>query len=169
LYQRLAAIDDRDPWLDPPATLESMYCHYRQLAVAGPYQVLARTADRCSRPVAMEEARTAFGRPVAVPSYPGHLVAATLSLSLPLRSKVEAVLSKPPYLHITVSGRSGGATTYRFIPGTAADLQVLAVPASLAYSPAFTPPPITRFEISGGGWARGQGRITVKFYAVSFG
>jgi hypothetical protein len=45
LYQAGWTIDDRDPYFDPPATLESMYCHYVQIAAKSFSQVLARVPD----------------------------------------------------------------------------------------------------------------------------
>ena len=60
--------------------------------------------------------------------------------------------------------RSG--TAYRFVPGTAGDGHVLAAPASLGYSAAFTPSPVERLEVTGGGWQPGQGQVTVTFLAV---
>ena len=48
LYQPVT-INDRDPWWEPPATLEAMYCHYRQIGPVGHWLLLARVAGagRC--------------------------------------------------------------------------------------------------------------------------
>ena len=61
---------------------------------------------------------------------------------------------------------SAQGTTYRFVPGTAGDGHVLAAPASLGYSAPFTPSPVERLEVTGGGWQPGQGQVTVTFLAV---
>jgi hypothetical protein len=174
VYQAQDTIDNRDPWLDPPATLESMYCHYVQVAVSGPSQVLAHVPGpvagpgRCGRPAVLGRVKTTFGRAVAVPADPGHMVTAALSFGTPLITSLEGLVTKPPHMQITVWARpSGLATTYRFIPGTAGDTQVLRVPAALGYSPSFTPPPIAKLELTGGGWSKGQGALTVTFYAVA--
>ena len=169
LYAPSQVIDGRDGFLDPPATLESMYCHYLQLATAGPWQVLERAPDRCGPAVELERVSARFGEPVNVPSEPGKMVVATFSLSAPLIARLDDVVLKPPYTDITAWNGSAIPTTYRFIPGTAADYHVLAVPAALGYSRAFTPPHIRELALSGGGWSFGQGDIEVTFYAVSLG
>ncbi len=168
LYQPWAVIDGRDKFLDPPATLESMYCHYLQVPAPGPAQVLARTADRCGQPVELSRVSAHFGASVAVPSEPGKMVMATFSFEVPLRAKVEGIVLKPPTMSLTAwtGGPRSRPKAFRFIPGTAGDQHVLSVPASLGYSAAFTPPDIKKLALSGGGWSRGQGRYTVTFYAV---
>lgn len=174
VYEPKPAIDGRDPWLDPPGTVLSVYCHYRELAVVGPWQVLAHVADRCGRPRLMRTVRVPFGDDVAVPQARGEVVTATFSFGLPLVSKLEDVLLKPPLMSVMVwpagpSSRGGGRRPedYRFIPGTAGDMHVLRTPSSLGYAPAFTPPALRAVEIQGGGWPNGQGVVTVKLYALT--
>ena len=170
VYDPEQVIEGSDPWMSPPATLLSMYCHYAQLAVAGPWQVLGRVHDRCGPARLVGTVRAHFGEPVAVPEVGGQLVAARFSFGLPLLSRLEGVLLKPPALSIVVragGGQGGGLRqAYRFVPGTAGDMHVLAAPASLGYSPAFTPPAVRQLELEGGGWAGGQGRVIVRFYAI---
>jgi hypothetical protein len=167
LYQPWARIDYRDQWLDPPATLESMYCHYLQLPAPGPAQVLERVPNRCSAPVEVGRLSVPLSGRVTVPREPGEMVVATFSFGLPLRDKAEGILLKPPTMRLVVWTSGARPAFYRFVPGTAADDHVLSVPATLGYSPAFTPPDITKFTISGGGWEPGHGKITVTFYAVA--
>ena len=174
LYQRQDTIDGRDPWNDPPATLESMYCHYVELAAYGDDQVLARLAPgpgRCGRPVLVERVRAHFGDAVVVPREPGRMVTATFSFSVPLVADLEGVVLKPPAMSFTTWSRAHerNGARYRFVPGTAADPHVLSVPAALGYSAGFTPPPVGRLELGGGGWSTGDGNITVSFYAVRLG
>jgi hypothetical protein len=77
---------------------------------------------------------------------------------------------KPPPVHVTTwAPRQVAGTAYRFVPGTAADGHVLRAPVSLGYSPAFTPPPVQRLEVTGGGWQQGQGQVSVTFLAVPMG
>ena len=170
IYRTDEAIDGRDPWMDPPATIESMYCHYGQLAVASAWQVLERVPDRCGDARLVARVTAKFGEAVAVPVERGDLVAATLSFSLPLRYGVEDVLFRPPkmLLRTWAAGRRAGSgrRTYRFVPGTAGDLHVLSTPPALGYSPAFTPPALREISLEGGGWAKGQGRVSVSFYAI---
>jgi hypothetical protein len=168
LYQPWAVIDGRDKFLDPPATIESMYCHYVQLPAPGPSLVLARVSDRCGRPVEVAEVRAHFGTPVMVPQERGAAVVATFSFGAPIGTKLAGLLLKPPTM--TLSAWGGGAAppeSYRFISGTAADDHIVSVPASLGYSAAFAPPHVTKLTLSGGGWSAGQGHFTVTFYRLS--
>jgi hypothetical protein len=144
------------------------YCHYRQLGVSTPWQVLGLVPDRCGQEHVVARARARFGQPIEVPTEPGALVLASFSLSSPVLARAEGLVLKPPAVRVTTwasRGRSTGVV-YRFVPGTAGDGHVLRAPASLGYSPAFTPPTVQRLEVTGGGWRPGQGRVTVTFLAV---
>jgi hypothetical protein len=193
LYQALA-LDGRGPFWDPPATMVAMYCHYRQLYVSGPWQVLGRVPDRCGGARVVGRAFARFGQPIDVPVEPGDLVLASFSLSSPVLARAEGLFLKPPPVRVTtwdghrgaggggsavgsragtrtgggsaVGSRAGTGTVYRFVPGTAGDDHVLRAPVSLGYSPTFTPPPVQRLEVTGGGWQPGQGQVTVTFRAV---
>ncbi len=66
LYQSVA-LDGRDPFWDPPTTMVATYCHYRQLSVSGPWQVLGLVPDRCGEGHVVGQARARFGQPVDVP------------------------------------------------------------------------------------------------------
>jgi hypothetical protein len=161
-------IDGRDPWFGPPATTEALYCHYKQIAYWALWQILQRVPDRCGPETLIGGATVHFGEQVTVPEAPGQMVVATFSLGSPLSAKVEGLLLKPPAVDIEIWGQgSSSPTAYRFVPGTAPDNHVLAVPASLGYSAAFTPPEVRTVEVTGGGWANGQGQVDVTFYAVS--
>jgi hypothetical protein len=180
LYQPVT-INNRDQWWEPPAAIEAMYCHYRQIGPVGSWLLLARVPGpgRCGAPVMIGRATAHFGQPVKVPAAPGKMVVATFSITSPLSARAEAVALKGPETDVTVwsgsqgsgsqgSGSQGsGSTRYRFIAGTAADAHVLTVPASLGYLPEFTPPTVRRLELTGGGWAEGQGTVQVTFYSVS--
>ena len=169
VYAPWEIVDKRYQFFDPPATLESMYCHYVQLAAPGPAQVLQRVPDRCGPPVKVKTVSTRSGAPVSVPSEPGKMVVATFDLGAPLSAKAEDVLLKPPTMSVTLWTGQAGPANYRFIPGTAADEHVVSVPPALGYSAAFTPPAIKKLALSGGGWKPGQGEITVNFYTVGLG
>ena len=90
---------------------------------------------------------------------------ATFALSSPLSARAEAVALKGPEVSLTASYGEGSAAAekYRFITGTASDMHVLSVPGSLGYPPAFTPPAMRRFEVTGGGWGPGRARCTSSF------
>jgi hypothetical protein len=167
ILTRPASIDLRDPFWDPPATLEAMYCHYVQFGVSEQWQVLARVPDRCRQARVLGVAKATFGQPVPVPAADGEMEVATFSLSSPLWARAEGVLLKPPQLQVTTWAQGASEpTTYRFISGTAGDAHVVAVPASLGYSQGFAPPTVLQLEFRGGGWALGQGAVRVTFFAV---
>ena len=167
LLYRPATIDMRDPFWDPPASLEAMYCHYEQVGVSEQWQVLARVPDRCGQARVIGVAKATFGQPFAVPAAKGEMEVATFSLSSPLWARAEGALLKPPQLQVATSAQgTGKPTTYRFISGTAGDAHVLAVPASLGYSHEFAPPTVVRLQVTGGGWSLGQGAVRVTFFAV---
>jgi hypothetical protein len=159
--------DFRDPFMDPPATTEAVFCHYTQLALTGPWQVLQRVPDRCGPTVTIRQKDVHFGQPVEVPRVPGKMVLASFTLSTPLLSRVEESLLKPPDTYLLAWTGPGRPVRYRFVTGTATDDHILSVPASLGYSATFTPASIRRLEISGGGWTAGQGSVKVTFRAVS--
>ena len=71
LYQPVT-INDRDPWWEPPATLEAMYCHYREIGPVGHWLLLARIpgAGRCGPATVIGSATAHFGQPVKVPAAP---------------------------------------------------------------------------------------------------
>jgi hypothetical protein len=144
-----------------------MYCHYEQLAVDGPLQLLARVQDRCAQAKVIGHVNARFGEPVEIPPAHGEMELATFSLSSPLSARIEGVLFKPPQLQLTAWDHGAASpTTYRFVPGTAGDAHVLAVPASLGYSRSFMPPTIRQLQFTGGGWSKGQGAVRVTFLAV---
>ena len=163
------SFDFRDPFMEPPATTEALYCHYVQLALQAPWQVLERVADRCGRPVVIGQIHTHFGEPVKVPSEPGKIVVASFSFSLPLLSKLEVMLLKPPDTYLRTWGARSAPITYRFVTGTAEDDHVLSVPATLGYSRRFTPTSVRRLELTGVGWKTGHGAVTITFLALSLG
>ena len=160
------SFDQRDPRFDPPATMTALDCHYRQLAVVGPWQVLGRVRDRCGEAEPLGTIRARFGQSVRVPDAPGRLVVARFSLTAPWWSKLEGALLKPPATYLTLRAGGGSAATYRLVPGTAGDDHVLGAPLVLGYAAQFAPPlSVPDLELSGGGWRRGQGSVVVTFLA----
>jgi hypothetical protein len=166
LYTK-GSFDARDPFMDPPATAEAIYCHYAQIALSPDWQVLGRVPDRCGPAVRIGEARTHFGQPVSVPSARGKMVVASFTFAAPFAYKVESLLLKPSNTYLTTWSGHAAPITYRFVAGTAQDAHVLKVPAALGYAAGFTPPPVRALELSGGGWPTGKGPITVVFSAVA--
>jgi len=160
--------DARDPFMDPPSTTEAIYCHYVQVAVEKPWQVLQRVPDRCRPPVTIGKVRARFGQLVKVPNVAGRMVLARFSLAQPFLSRVEELLLKPPAVHLTIWGAPGTSpVTYNFVTGTASDEHVLIVPVALGYASPFTPPTVRHLELTGGGWKAGHGTVVITFQAVN--
>ena len=105
LYQPWLVIDGRDKFVDPPATIESMYCHYVQLPAPGPALVLDRVSDRCGQPVEVTRRSARFGSPVVVPRVRGAAVVATFSFGAPIGTKLAGILLKPPTMTLTAWDR----------------------------------------------------------------
>jgi hypothetical protein len=177
LYEPVT-INDRDPWWEPPAALEAMYCHYREIGPVGRWLLLAhvRGPGRCGGETVIGHAAAHFGQRLKVPSAEGKMVLASFSLSSPVTARAEAVALKGPEVNVTAwyaapspAGPGPVSERYRFIPGTASDMHVLAVPGSLGYPAVFTPSAVHQLEFTGGGWSAGQGSVRVTFYAVSLG
>jgi hypothetical protein len=135
--------------------------------VRRPWQVLRRVPDRCGAAVLISRARSRFGEPVTVPRAPGRMVVASFSFGLPLLSKIDDLLLKPPDVYLRVWSGRGRPVTYRFVIGTQADEHVLSVPATFGYSGPFVPPTVVRLELLGGGWSPGHGRVAITFRALS--
>jgi len=166
LYQANATIDGRDPAFDPPATELAIACNYRQVAATSTWQLLARTSDRCGPPRPLGKVRTGFDVWTKVPTAPaGDAVVASFNLSMPLTWTLENLLFRP---HQVTLYTNGGASAYRFITGTAADLHLLIPPSDLNYAEGYAPVPISSlmFSLSGAGTGT---PIEIKFYAVHFG
>jgi hypothetical protein len=60
-------IDGRYPWFEGPATMRATQCHYAEVDVAGPWQLLERGADRCAAPRLLSTVSAEPGVSVAVP------------------------------------------------------------------------------------------------------
>ncbi len=123
LYQPVT-INDRDQWWEPPATLEAMYCHYRQIGPVGRWLLLARVPGpgRCGPSTVIGQATTRFGEPLNVPaSPPGKMTVATFSITSPALARAEAAALKGPEVYLTAWYGGAVSQKYRFITGTAAD------------------------------------------------
>ena len=57
-----AAIDNRYPSFDSPATTRAMLCNFRSLRTTARYQVLGRNEDRCSASPELGSIAVGYGR-----------------------------------------------------------------------------------------------------------
>ena len=134
-------------WEQPAATLE-MVCRYRELAISGSWQVVARGPDRCGAPSTVATVTATVGQQVNVPAAGAHQVLIVRISPLqggPVARAAEFVFGSPKWF-AEVDG-----TRYRLVPGTVGDGLLLALPDSVGWSPAFAfGPPIRAITIVGG-------------------
>jgi hypothetical protein len=161
LRENVPTVDGESPELEAPATFLAMVCRYVQLRATGRWQVLARAGDRCGRPRRIGSVRADPGRDVRVPAAGAReLVFARIHLRRPLLRRIADALYKPTSIPAIVLD---GSRRFRFRPTTAGDPQVLRMPRSAGYSPAFGGTLDTgRFRLVHWPWS-----YRVDFYAVS--
>jgi hypothetical protein len=111
-----------------------------------------------------QPARATFGPPIPVPASRGEMEVAIFALTSPLRARAEAVLLKPPLLHLTTCAQDmPKPTTHCFMSGIAGNANVVAVPARLGYSHQFAPPTVLQLQLTGGCWTLGRRASRVTF------
>jgi hypothetical protein len=167
ILYRPVTINNRYAFWDTPDALQAMYCHYASAGVTDHWLVLTRVANRCGTPRQIGQETVSFGEPVNVPTARGRIVVATFSISQPILDRAEGLLLKSPEVDLKAWDGGASPTTYRFLPDSASDEHVLAMPSSLGYPAAFAPGRIQRVELDGGGRATGHGSVHVTFYSVS--
>lgn len=175
LRQPGLALDGRDPLFESPAAQLSILCHYRAIGESPGWQVLARVANRCGAMRSLGTARASWGQTVPVPAAPpGEVVVASWDLPpQPWSARLAGLALRPAPVEVTVDG---GRATYRFLPGTAGDPHLLAVPAGVpapgtaAGRPSAPLPPgtsaIRSLRLTGGDRDAGASGVTVSFWAV---
>ena len=127
LRQRGGAVDGKEPDFEAPATYVALLCRYHEVAATADWLLLARGGNRCGRSRRVATVHARAGEVVRVPAAPpGTLLYARLTIPRPMLDRLAAMLFKPIRLpRIDLGGRS-----YRFIPATAPNPLVLAVPPS---------------------------------------
>jgi hypothetical protein len=134
LRQRTPTVDAKVAAFEAPATYLALLCHYRELAVDGSWELLARTGNRCGRPHVIASIEGRADETIAVPSAqrPDEIVYARVRFPRSLQSWLESLLLRPLRLPKI---QPGG--TFRFVPATADAPLVLRMPASGGLSPLF--------------------------------
>lgn len=164
LRQPGLALDGRDPALSPPATQLAILCHYAAVRVTPSWEVLDRVAPRCRAPRSLGRVATGWGRWVTVPAAgPGQAVVARFGpLPLPASTRLAALVLRPPVVDLQVrplpGPGSGAVHTYRFVPGTAEDTQVLSAPGQAGA--------IGALRLVGGGLGSTTSGLSISFSAV---
>jgi len=126
-------VNQRGRETEAPATFRAMLCDYRQVLVAGRWQVLAH-APRCGAARTIATVPAAAGEPVTVPdARADELVYVRLHLGDTLGNRLRGLLYKP---HDPVVSLGGGP--FRSIPeGVAEDGIVVHVPGNVGFDPRY--------------------------------
>jgi hypothetical protein len=144
------AVDKRFIWFEPPAATLEMLCRYDELVATDRWQVLGRTDRTCAAAEVISTMTALAGERVTVPTEtrPDRFVIVRIS-GFPdgIGDRVRATLLRADEWYVEVGDRG----TYRFVPGTAGDGLVVAVPAGLAFHPRFAfGPPVASLTVSAG-------------------
>jgi hypothetical protein len=146
----VAAVDHHFPWFETPATTLEMLCRYREILANERWEVLARTNSACAPAERLSSTTARAGEHVAVPSDvpPGRfLVVRVRGFPDGVLDRLGEVLYRAQEWWVRIDGQG----RFRFLPATAADGLLLAVPDSIRMSPNFAfGPPITGLTITAG-------------------
>jgi hypothetical protein len=138
------AIDNRFPGWDPPEQARAALCNFAVVRATERWQVLARTPDRCGPSRALGSAQASPGEAVRVPAPgpgPGEVVWARVEgVEVEGLERVATFLAHARTRHAIVNG----TTSYRLVPGTAADGLMLRASGGLGGRGAFAQVPQAR-------------------------
>lgn len=133
------ALDGRYATFEAPLTTLAIFCRYRQVLVGGPWQVLARSPDRCGSRRRIETVTARWGEPVPVPRPrdPGAAVLARIGGVGPQGiERLRALVLRPDARSIVLDG-----SPYRLVGATAGDGLLLEAPAERDYRAPFAMAP----------------------------
>lgn len=130
-------IDDHGISTEAPASWLAILCRYRQLAVRGSWQVLARERDRCGPERPLGSASATHGSFVRVPAArPGDLVVARFTLPS-TGSPLRQLLYKPAGFPVVAFRQGDGTSSFRIAPANAGQPVVVRVPRTAGYAEGF--------------------------------
>jgi hypothetical protein len=130
------AIDGRYPWFEGPATMRAMLCRYREVEVAGPWQLLESGPNRCAEPELLSSVTAELGEAIAVPQMSDDDAMIFVRIGGLEPTIAEAAWSAAFKAHEWYITRNR-ADRYRLVSPTAGQGLVVAVGDSLAYSEGF--------------------------------
>ncbi len=131
LRAHIAAIDSHVSTFEAPTAMVTILCRYREVTNEGPWQLLARSADRCAAARAFRTVVAHWGAPVAVPSPRRRdtLVLVRIAGTAPRGlESLRSLLVRPRWRWIVLDG-----ARYRFAPAIAPDGFLLRAPRALDY------------------------------------
>jgi hypothetical protein len=116
---RRESIDSRFVAWDPPAQTLTMLCNYVPLRTTDSWQVLGKVPDRCGAPQQISSIHTHYGNTVRIPPAKagGLLYAKVHGAGVSGLERLRTLLYRAKFRYVRING----TTTYRLVPGTAAD------------------------------------------------
>lgn len=167
LRQTPRAIDGRNPWFEGPASTRAMLCRYREVEVAGQWQLLERGRSRCGEERLIGEVEVAPGEAVELPDLADDDFMSFVrirGLEPGLGGQVLAFAFKAPEWYVTLDD-----DRYRLVPPTAGQGLVTAVDTELGYAQeyAFGPARRTISVAPGPNSVAGPSPIVLEFWATA--
>lgn len=169
LKQPNLATDNRVPIFEPPRTQVVMACRYRQVDATPGWQLLRRSANRCSDPRSIS---TVFTPPAGMVEVPratrDDAVIATFSVPTPALWTIDAVVFHPPEVCVrSVQADVSGVQVNRFVVATAGDWHLLRPARTIGYSRPFMPPTFDALSFSTCGSRSPMAGVKVTFQSMA--
>jgi hypothetical protein len=164
LRTNVLPVDRRRATFEAPLATREIFCRYRQVALGGAWQVLARAGDRCGTPQTLSTLTAAWGQPVSVPAplRAAALVLVHIEAAGPHGlERVRSLLLRPQIRWIALDGN-----VYRLVAATAADGLLLYAPPQLDYPEPFAMAPRPQTIAVGRAGGEPGGQITYRFEEV---
>lgn len=167
IREPIYAIDGRNPWWETPQAILQMVCRYREVLVAGRWQIVERGDSRCGEERQIGETRARTGDEIEVPASSANqiVVARIHGLEPLLEDRIATLLLRGPEWRVTVNGTQ----TFRLVPGHGRGPLLMSLPSSVGYTPPNTfPAAITSLSVTRVGDDTIPTDIVVEFFAIEF-
>lgn len=132
-------VDGRYPGFDPPREHVELVCNFRQLRVAGAWQLLEKVPDRCGPQTQIGAVRKlAWGESIAVPAAPADsaVLAYVDGMGVGGLERLRGLLLRPQNRYVDLAGRR-----FRIVPAVAGDGLLVTVPGGRDYQGSFAVAP----------------------------
>lgn len=157
-------IDGRFATFEAPSATLQIFCRYRELASAQPWQVLTRAPNRCESPHPLSTVAARWGEPVPVPA-PRRAAALVLvrveGAGVQGLERLRELALRPQARWIALDGNRS-----RLVAATAIDGLLLSAPPRSDYAPPFAMAPNATSIAVGRDGGQPGGRLTYRFEEV---
>jgi hypothetical protein len=169
IREPIYAVDGRHPWWETPQAVLEVVCRYREVMVAGRWQIVERGASRCGEERPIGEVTLQAGGVATVPrAGEGNLVVARVhGLEPTLLDRLATFVLRGPEWNAIVND----TLTFRMVPAHAGGPLLMSVPPAVGYTPphAFPEPVMTLSFARVDDPTATTGEITVEFFAIEVG